>query len=822
MAHSLSADNLDALANVLVRRLLYSNGIESTASLLLLTPSQMGVNPGEIGSSEEKMGVRSLHTLMLVCLWAIASATYAAPPDGNKSKKSEAGHPVVRYPANSSKIKNLRNVPILPDKVYDVRKLERKTLPNRLDSVDLPEDDLVLQPPLDGPSALSADISFDGVNNRNGVLPPDTVGAIGVSHYVQMTNLSFAIYNRDGTIAYGPANNNTLWGALGGPCATENDGDPIVLYDKVAHRWLMSQFALPNFPNGPFYQCIAISQTEDPTGGWHLYSYLVSNTKLNDYPKFGSWPDGYYMSINQFSCNAFSCNWGGQGAIVFERDKMLVGDPTARMVYFDLYSINPNLGGMLPSDLDSATPPPVGSPNYFVLVDDNSWGYSPDQLQIWKFHVDWSNPASNSTFTFDKTLATAAFDSNLCGYSRNCISQPGTPVRVDALSDRLMFRLQYRNFGDGQALVTNHSVDVGSDHAGVRWYELRNSGSGWNIYQQGTFAPDSDHRWMGSVAMNGAGDMALGYSVSSTSTYPSVRFTGRLNGDPLGLMTQGEGTIVTGSGYQTHSSGRWGDYSAMSVDPIDDCTFWYTQEYYLTAGASPWKTRIGSFKLSNCGPADSPPTVTLTEPTDGATISGSVNVVATATDDNGVNQVEFFVDGTSIGTDSNAGDGWSQPWNTALYVEGIHTVRAVATDTIGQTGSDSHPVIVDNIPDPPAHITDLDGQSVSVVSGSWDAVVTIVVKDSSGAFAAWRNATGTWGDGGVGSSNCTTNPQGNCQVRLSGIPTGTTSVSFTVTSISGAYDPGANTDPDGDSDGTRIVVCLNGCTPTPPPWSGSP
>jgi hypothetical protein len=193
----------------------------------------------------------------------------------------------------------------------------------------------------------------------------------------------------------------------------------------------------------------------------------------------------------------------------------------------------------------------------------------------------------------------AAFDSNLCGYVRNCISQPGG-TKVDSLADRLMFRLQYRNFSNGQSLVTNHTVDVGSDHAGVRWYEPRNTGSGWSINQQGTYAPDSDHRWMGSVAMNGAGDIGLGYSVASTTTYPSIRFTGRLNSDTLGQMTQGEGTIVNGSGSQSHSSGRWGDYSTMSVDPVDDCTFWYTQEYYSANSSAGWKTRIGSFKLVDC------------------------------------------------------------------------------------------------------------------------------------------------------------------------------------------------------------------------------
>jgi hypothetical protein len=443
------------------------------------------------------------------------------------------------------------------------------------------------------------------------VLPPDTVGAIGPDHYVQMVNLSFAIWDRAGNLLHGPASNNTLWQGFGGPCEKTNDGDPIVLYDHLADRWMMSQFALPRFPRGPFYQCIAVSQGPDPTGAWYLYEFKMSQSKLNDYPKFGLWPDGYYMAFNQFQCSIFGCSWGGQGVVAFERSEMLNGG-NARMVYFDLESVDPNLGGMLPADLDGPEPP-MGAPNPFVQIDDNAWGYSPDQLQIWNFLVDWANPNA-STFTFDRALDTESFDSNLCNYSRSCIPQPGG-AKVDAISDRLMYRLQYRNFGDDlnpdQTLVVNHTVDVdGSDHAGVRWYELNDDGSGWTMAQQGTYAPDDDHRWMGSAAMNGAGDIALGYSVSSVDTYPSIRFTGRLDTDiaPVGEMTIAEGTIFAGGGSQTHSSGRWGDYSMLTVDPVDDCTFWYTQEYYAANPdfSADWKTRIGSFKLAECALVNDP------------------------------------------------------------------------------------------------------------------------------------------------------------------------------------------------------------------------
>lgn len=243
-----------------------------------------------------------------------------------------------------------------------------------------------------------------------------------------------------------------------------------MLYDEHAGRWLMSQFALPNFPRGPFYQCIAISQTGDPLGAYHRYQF--SFNKLNDYPKFGVWADGYYMSINQFTCNIFgSCQWAGEGVAAFPRTEMLAGAP-ASMVYFDMASADTSLGGMLPSDLDGPLPP-AGTPNY----------------------------------------------------ARACIPQ-GSSTKLDAISDRVMYRLQYRNFGSYQTLVTNHSVDVtGTDQAGVRWYEIRINGGTPSIYQQGTFAPDTNHRWMGSAAMDSAGNIAIGYNVSNVQMFPRISFT---------------------------------------------------------------------------------------------------------------------------------------------------------------------------------------------------------------------------------------------------------------------------------------------------------
>ncbi len=628
----------------------------------------------------------------------------------------------------------LRDLPVRPPRPAVLGAIfERpfKLLPNRQDSFEADVFDGALQGPVSPAGAPTVLGSIDGIGNRNGVLPPDPTGAIGPNHYVQMVNLSFAVYARDPgdpqqllePALYGPADSNTVWTGFGGPCEITNHGDPIVLYDHLADRWLYSQFALPNFPSGPFYVCIAVSQTPDPTGAYHRYAYAYSQSILNDYPKFSVWPDGYYMSTNEFFCSFFGCSWWGQGVAAFERDLMLVGDSQARGIAFDLGVVDPNLGGMLPADLDGPPPPlemPV-PPAPFMQIDDDAWGYSPDQLQLWEFDVDWGN-LLNSTFTHVADIPTASFNSNMCQYARNCIRQPSGGTRVDAISDRLMFRLQYRDFGNYRTLVTNHTVDVnGRDHAGVRWYELRDDGGGWVIYQQGTYAPDRDHRWMGSIAMNQIGDIALGYSLSSRRTYPSVAVTGRLNGDSAGAMTQQEVMLAAGTGVQTHSSGRWGDYSHMTVDPLDDCTFWYTQEYYAETGPAPWRTAIGSVKLRDCGalPEDTEnPTVSMTSPV-GGTVSGTVSVVANATDNVGVTRVDFYVGAVLSGSDGTSPYQWD--WDTTMVANVDYNLSAKAYDAAGNEGvSPTVTVTVFNEEPPPpppggvVTVTDIDPSSVSV------------------------------------------------------------------------------------------------------------
>jgi hypothetical protein len=444
-----------------------------------------------------------------------------------------------------------------------------------------------------GPAvATTSGLSFDGVGvcgaGAGCYAPPDTNGAVGLTQYVQWVNTAYAVFDKStGALIRGPIAGNAIWANLGGGCATNNDGDPIVQYDKLANRWILTQFSVSTTP---YLQCVAVSQTWDATGSYNLYAF--SEPYFNDYPKLGVWPDGYYMTFNMFNGNSFA----GARACALDRAKMLVNDPSATQ---QCYQLSTAYGGLLPSDLDGTTPPPAGSPDYFL-------NYETSSLNLWKFHVDFATPA-NSTFSGPVNLPVASF-SPACNGS-NCIPQPGTRQKLDSLADRLMYRLAYRNFGDHESLVVNHSVTAGSS-VGIRWYELRDPNGTPTVYQQGTFAPDSTYRWMGSIAMDKAGDIALGYSASSASVYPSIRYTGRVPTDSLGKM-EAESIVQAGSGSQLQNLSRWGDYSAMSVDPVNDCTFLYTSEYLKTSGTWNWSTRIASFKFPNCGSSATPGSLVL-------------------------------------------------------------------------------------------------------------------------------------------------------------------------------------------------------------------
>jgi len=270
--------------------------------------------------------------------------------------------------------------------------------------------------------------------------------------------------------------------------------------------------------------------------------------------------------------------------------------------------------GLLPPDIDGNRRPQahVAAPIVGTMDDDSSYGATSDALNIWELSVQW-NSRPDASLQFVGSLPVAQFDSVFpCGpTSRDCLPQPGitNPLQfldVQSYRQRALWRLAYRNFGDYEAIVTNQSVEARPGEAGVRWYEIRRQDGAYSVYQQGTFAPDDGvHRWMGSIAMDNNGNMALGYSVvNGVDVYPGIRYTGRMAGDPLDTMTVPEATIIDGTGVQTTTNSRWGDYTSMNVDPRDDCTFWYVNEYYTAEGqatsAAGWQTRIASFRMPDC------------------------------------------------------------------------------------------------------------------------------------------------------------------------------------------------------------------------------
>ena len=428
--------------------------------------------------------------------------------------------------------------------------------------------------------------NFEGMGNISGAVPPDTHGEVGLNHFFQVVNCAYSVYNKSGNRILGPLASSSVWSGMPN---NDNSGDAIVLYDEQANRWLFSQFSLPNGSStAPFYQMIAVSQTADPTGSWYRYEYEFS--KMPDYPKFGVWPDGYYMSAN-----LFMGSWAGNGAYSFERAAMLVGNPEAQRISFTLSPGGEGFISLLPSDCDG-TFPVAGTPNYFTYA---RLGGT-QRLGIYEFHSDWLTP-TNSTFGNITYLPVNGF--SFSGEAGNGITQKDSDKKLETLADRLMYRQQFRKFNGYSSMVLNHTVDGTAGKAGVRWYELRNTGTGWSIYQQATYSPaDNNSRWMGSIAQDTAGTIAMGYSVSSSNIYPAIRYTGRMKNDPLGQMTMAEKTIINGGGSQTGSwSGRsrWGDYSGISIDPSAPTTFWFTTEYYGITSASNWQTRIASFTFAN-------------------------------------------------------------------------------------------------------------------------------------------------------------------------------------------------------------------------------
>lgn len=452
-------------------------------------------------------------------------------------------------------------------------------------------------------------LTFEGPSNENNrstfgfrVNPPDPNGDVGLHHYVAMVNLTFAVYSKQGQLLFGPAALGTLWQNFPVVDCTDPSGDPIVLYDEISNRWILTQFTT----RGPeFFNCVAVSDTDDPLGSYTRYAFSTG-ANFPDYPKYGLMPEGLFITTREFDPNDNE----SIGIYAINRRKLLGGEPDPEIVSFQLTGPPQLVGdGLLPADLDGKRMPPPGSPEYIVgSMDDDAFDGAPfDALNVFHLNVNWARPEA-ATFELVKQVPIAEYDTNFpCGpTSRDCIPQPGitNPAQfLDILSyrQRPTWRLQYRNFGTHESLVTNQSVEARPAIAGVRWWELRNPQDPV-LHQEGTWAPnDGVHRWMGSAATDKQGNLAVGYSVvNATDVFPGIRYAGRLVGDPLGELAQGEAVLQAGSGSQLTTNSRWGDYTSLNVDPRDDCTFWYINEYYAITELVAWQTRIGSFRFPGC------------------------------------------------------------------------------------------------------------------------------------------------------------------------------------------------------------------------------
>ena len=566
---------------------------------------------------------RSVSAAVVLCALALSSPLSAASNPTPVSAKAK------RF-ATSAAVRDLPSVPAVPpeEKMLGDRERENEELP-RSSGPYFPGggEDRAIQGPIPSPNMPGPSLNFAGLTADDDaalfgggrVAPPDTNGDVGPNHYVQTVNSLFRVWDKSGNPLVPAAKLSDLFAPLGAPCGTRNDGDPIVLYDPMADRWLISQFCIPVFlptPAAHSHQVIAISQTADPTGSYFLYDFVMPNAKLNDYPHFGVWPDGYYMSDNQFGDGTGSQAFTGAGFFAFERLKMLQGDPTASFIYFDYEATDPTAGGMLPTDMDGFTPPPPGTPNFFMETRADEFGDPIDALRIYEFHADFATPA-NSTLTARPDLPIAAFDQRQPS-GRQDIEQPPGGENLDSIGDRMMHRIAYRTLSGGvQSFVANFTVNVSGTNptsaatyqAGVRFEELRrNSGTGaFTVQNEATYSTDAGNGatgrnlWCGSAAQDNQGDIAVGFSASSTTLKPSIIWAGRLAGDPANTLAQGEATVQAGGGVQqSNTFNRWGDYSAMTVDPADDCTFWYTQQYNANDGVFDWATRIAAFSFPGC------------------------------------------------------------------------------------------------------------------------------------------------------------------------------------------------------------------------------
>jgi len=653
----------------------------------------------------------------------------------------------------------------------------------------------------------SSGLNFEGVSAFQPspcCAPSDDNAAVGATQVVQWVNKEYEVFDKTtGASLAGPFHGSQIWTSLGGPCATYDSGDIIAQYDKLNNVWVLSQ---PVFTS-PYYDCFAVSQTSDATGAYNLYAFpLPSNsTNFPDYPKTGIWPDGYYRTYNVFQGSTGPFLFGQVCA--FDGAAMRAGNPaTAQCFNGNNSGLTVNDGGLLPSDVDGTTSPPSGEPNLLLELDRTK---ANSHLDLWKFHVDFAVP-SNSTFTGPTAIPVANY-SLACG-GLSCIPQPGSSQKLDSLGDRLMYRTAYRNFAaDHEVILASHSVNSGGV-VGVRWYEIRDPNGSPTIYQQGTYQPDDTYRWMGSMAMDKNQDIAVGYSASSLNLQPAIRYNGRLSGDPLGTLDS-EDLIFQGSGSQNGGLDRWGDYTSMSVDPTDDCTFWYTDQYLPSDGSYNWHTRLFSFQFNGCTSAAGPDfTITASPASQSVVAGGFTTYTATVAPVNGfTGSVTLSVLGLPSGATGsfspNSITGGSGSSTLTVNTSGS-TPSGTYTLTIdGQSGSEIHSAFVNlSVGTPPSGV--LFPSSVAfgnVVVNTTSKAHKFILSSNGGTPLVISSYTFTGPNAGdfAQSNNCpgSLNPSLSCNINVTFTPSTVGAESATLT----VSDNGTNSPQTAPLSGTGVV-----------------
>jgi PKD repeat protein len=623
--------------------------------------------------------------------------------------QSEAAGEKITIQAQNRPLASLRNAarraekrPVVPGKARQVVNYRGKGKP--APSGSTAASDAILQAS-DGDQVTAVNSGFYGASNNDNdallgimIAPPDTDGQVGGTHYVQMINLLTTVFDKSGNIVEsGQFASNAFWDGIGGNCEAYNQGDPIVLYDDVAHRWLVSQFAFPDSMDS-YSQCVAVSTGEDPMGGWNRYEFPFEAYGLNDYPKHGIVSDSITIMANLFSKRGRNFNWAGTFLGVMDKAAMYAGAPEASLIGFN---IGTNEWGFIAGDLDG--PGNTDVPAVFATAMTNIGSFD-----IWHVDVDWAT--GNADVYKAASVPVTPFDSEICTAPRGaCIPQPEGGPLLESLSDRLMHRLQIRDFGAYRSMVTTHTVDVGSGRAGIRWYELRETtGSNWALHQEGTFGPaDGEHRFMPSAAMNAAGDIGIGYLLSSNVTYVSTAVAGQTaSASGTGLLNSEEIICAAGSGVQLDVA-RSGDYSSTSVDPIDD-SFWHTNEVFTETGGFQWNTYVCEFVVADNGGGNIAPT---------AEFSFNCNDLACSFTDLSVD-----TDGSVVSWYWTFGDGetsTAQNPSHTFAADGNYPVTLEVTDNEGATDSAEQTVTVLTGGGEP----DLVGSAVWTSRVRWEATV---------------------------------------------------------------------------------------------------